>query len=64
MYLNSGMSTAISSIEYDAKTATLVLIFVKGGSYTYKNVPPKVVEALKDASSQGHYFNTHIRKQY
>ena len=58
------MSTCVASFQYDKKTRTLVINFVKGGSYTYENVPPTVIKGLQQAGSQGQYFNAHIRNNY
>jgi hypothetical protein len=58
------MSSAIANISYTEKTRTLTISFVKGGSHQYHDVPPEVVEELKNAGSQGAYFNENIRKAY
>jgi hypothetical protein len=55
------MSTAIASSQYDPNTQTLVVSFVKGGSFTYTNVPQALADGLRDAGSQGKYFNQVIR---
>jgi len=58
------MSSCVADIEYDQETRTLVIEFVKGGSYTYHNVPPAVVAGLQQAGSPGRYFNANIRYSY
>jgi hypothetical protein len=58
-------SAAIERAEYDAENATLWLWFVEsGGPYAYRAVPEDVFDALRDASSQGRYYNEHIRDRY
>lgn len=59
------MSTCVASIDYDEKTRTLVVGFVKGGgSYTYEDVPPLVVKNFKSAGSLGQFFNSNIKNSY
>jgi len=58
------MSTCVADYQYDKKSKELTIQFVKGGSYTYHEVPQRVVTNLKKAGSQGQYFNAFIRNQY
>lgn len=58
-------STAVERAEYDAETSTLRLWFVEsGGPYAYRAVPEDIFAALCDATSQGRYYNEHIRDRY
>lgn len=57
-------STVIRSINYDAVTQTLQVIFVSGLIYAYKKVPLDVFEAMKAAPSKGTYLNTMIKGKY
>jgi len=58
------MSTCVASYHYDKKTKELTIQFTKGGSYTYHDVPKQIVQGLKQAGSQGQFFNANIRNQY
>ena len=57
-------STVISSISYDAGTATLRITFVSGMIYDYKNVPQEIYHALKTSGTKGIYLNHHIKGKY
>lgn len=63
-WLNSMPSTVISSIHYDASSATLRIGFVSGLVYDYRNVPAEIYTALKTSKTKGIYFNQHIKGHY
>jgi len=58
------MSTCVSDIQYDQETRTLTVAFVKGGTFSYQDVPPHVVKAFKAAGSLGQFFNANIKHNY
>jgi hypothetical protein len=55
-------SRQLSSIGYDAATATLEVEFRKGGVYQYHGVPAEIYRQLIHAQSIGTYFNTFVRE--
>lgn len=57
-------SSTIKSVDYRAGTRTLEIAFHSGGTYTYANVPPRVVHGLTQAESKGKYFHAHIKGTY
>jgi hypothetical protein len=61
-YLTSG---AINRAEYDPRTSTLSVWFVKSGaSHDYYDVPFNTYEGLMHASSVRQFFDTRIRDRY
>jgi len=57
-------SSMIASVEYSAKTQTLVVEFTRGNLYNYYKVPEVVFNELIAAESIGKYFNTNIKNVY
>ena len=57
-------SSVVSSMSYDAVTATLRIIFVSGMVYDYKNVQEEIYKAMKTSGSKGIYLNQHIKGRY
>lgn len=57
-------STVISTMVYDAATATLRVTFVSGMIYEYKNVPEEIYIAMKTSGAKGIYLNKHIKGKY
>ena len=57
-------SSVIAAMKYYPDTSTLRVIFVSGIVYNYKNVPQKVYEAMKAASSKGKFLNEQIKGKY
>lgn len=57
-------SSTIASIGYDPTTEILEVEFHKTGLYQYFNVPGFLYESFMAASSQGVFFNSHIRGQF
>lgn len=57
-------SSVVESIEYNALTFTLRVIFVSGTVYDYKGVPAEVYRAMKSAFSKGAFLNRHIKGKY
>ena len=53
-------SSVIASVGYDAKSATLELVFHTGGIYQYYGVPSMLYEQLLTADSIGKFFHEHI----
>ena len=57
-------SSVVSTFRYDPASATLRIIFVTGMIYDYLNVPEKIYEALRNATSKGRYLNQNIKGHY
>jgi hypothetical protein len=57
-------SSAIRRIEHDELTHQLYVTFTKGKAYTFYAVPRSVYEAFLNASSQGTFYNDHIKGRY
>jgi hypothetical protein len=58
-------STAISDINYQPETKTLFVRFRESGElYRYIDVPPRVYEAFRKASSKGRFLNRYIKDRY
>ena len=57
-------SSVVLNTSYNKDTATLMITFVSGKMYAYKNVPLKVYNAMMASGSKGIYFNLHIKGQY
>jgi hypothetical protein len=54
-------SSVISAMQYNPKDATLRIVYVSGMVYDYLDVPEKIYQAMKRASSKGTYLNKHIK---
>ena len=58
-------STAISRIVYEPDTLTLNVWFRESDEhYRCYDVPPRVHDAFRKATSKGRFFNTHIKDRY
>jgi hypothetical protein len=57
-------SSQIAAVGYDANTQELRVAFVKGGLYSYDDVPAEVFENLKQAASVGSYFHDAVKGAY
>jgi len=57
-------STVIRSFDYDAEAHRLDIRFVSGRLYSYLDVPERVAEAMRRATSKGGFFNRRIRDRY
>jgi hypothetical protein len=57
-------STVIATSEYDASTRTLVIRYVSGMVYRYKDVPAEVYAEMKAAFSKGQFLNKFIKGRY
>lgn len=58
-------SSAVSRIEHDPFTGTL-LVWFRGGTvrYAYEGVPQRVYRAFCNATSKGAFFQRYIRPRY
>tara|TARA_Y100000034_G_C6852753_1_gene387052 strand:+ start:987 stop:1220 length:234 start_codon:yes stop_codon:yes gene_type:complete len=54
-------SSMIEAIGYDAETSTLLVDFVKGGTYSYADVPESVYADLISAESVGKAFHATVK---
>ena len=57
-------SSVIAYSHYREADCTLIVGFVSGVKYEYKNVPPSVYAAFKKAKSKGTYLNKHIKGHF
>ena len=58
-------STCFSSIGYDAKNHTLIVVVRDSGvEYNYYDVPEKTWKAFYNSDSLGGYFNEKIKEYY
>ena len=57
-------STAISTIDYDAERAKLLVRFQTGERYVYVGVPGEVHRSFCGAESKGRFFQAEIRDRY
>lgn len=54
-------STNIAKAGYDAKTQTLAVEFVAGGTYYHYKVPEELWVGLRSAASPGRYYRMNLR---
>ncbi|AKF24687.1 hypothetical protein YH65_04260 [Sulfurovum lithotrophicum] len=57
-------SSAISYIGYDSATMKMKITFKQSKTYDYCNVPQNVFDDFLNASSQGIYYDLHIKDKY
>lgn len=57
-------SSNIKAVGYDEDSSTLQVEFKNGGTYQYFDVPERVFEELRDASSVGGYLASNIKGVY
>jgi len=57
-------SSVVAAIRYDTVTSTLRVIYVSGSVYDYKQVPEKIYNEMRTASSKGEFLNKHIKPNY
>ena len=57
-------SSSIRAIGYETETQSLIVGFVSGAVYSYRNVPEDVYRAFIDAPSKGRYFASEIRPRF
>lgn len=58
------VSTRIAAIGHSILTNTMLIEFVKGGSYAYYDVPEPIFKEFKAAGSIGRYFEDDIKGKY
>lgn len=64
LILNEYDSTNIKSSQYNTDTQELIVVFKKGGKYSYNKVPIGIFTKMRLAESQGSYFSKNISKNY
>lgn len=57
-------SSNISEINYDAVSKLLIVHFIKGGVYSYKNVEESVFDDFVKSESVGSFFHKNIKSKY
>ena len=54
-------SSNIKSVGHSGARNVLVVEFLNGSIYLYKNVPVEVYTDMLEATSKGRYFNKHVK---
>ena len=57
-------SSVVAALKYDAKESKLRVIYTSGNIYDYKEVPEKVYDEMRKASSKGEFLNKQIKPNY
>jgi len=57
-------SSVILKYHYYKEEQILLVTFVSGSVYRYKNVPGNVFEQFRQARSKGIFFNDHIKTKF
>ena len=57
-------STVVAHMDYYPDSATLRITFTSGKKYDYLQVPAKIYEAMRKATSKGSYLNRFIKGNY
>jgi len=57
-------STVIASFEYDESSQELIITFISGVKYRYKDVPHDVYLQMKASREKGIYFNKKVRGKF
>jgi hypothetical protein len=57
-------STVIEKMEYNAQANTLLIKYVSGQSYLYKNVPETVYKELMASRMKGRYLRFFVKDKY
>jgi len=57
-------STVISEFHYDQSSRELIITFVSGLIYRYKNVPEEVYLDFKTYREKGIFFNKNIKGKF
>ena len=58
------ISKAIKAVGYDSSTQRMKIQFIEGKTYDFCNVPQRIFDGLRQASSKGTYYHDHIRDHY
>lgn len=64
IYKNFENSSQLFSANYDDTRNEMLIIFRKGYTYRYFEVPEEIYIALCEAKSAGSYFNKNIAKKF
>jgi hypothetical protein len=57
-------STVIRRFDYSPERRELMVEFVTGRRYVYRDVPEGEARAMRGAFAKGRYFNARIRDRY
>jgi lysyl-tRNA synthetase class 2 len=57
-------STVIRHFDYVPERRELIVEFVTGRRYAYREIPEQEAAAMRAAFAKGRYFNAHIRDRY
>ncbi len=57
-------SSVVKYFYYEKNSRDLVVVFVSGMVYKYKNVPEKIFNKMKQAFSKGVFLNRFIKGRY
>lgn len=56
--------SVVDNFHYDSETLSLIVKYVSGIVYRYKNVSENVYKEMKAAVSKGKYLNCKIKPNY
>ncbi|MFD0941495.1 KTSC domain-containing protein [Pedobacter boryungensis] len=57
-------SSVVEHIKYDPEKKDLIVVFVSGDVYRYKDVPEKIYKNFKASISKGTFLNRTIKKKF
>lgn len=57
-------SSAIAAIGYDEDSCTLLVEFIKSGSYHYEGVSLETYEVFLGAESKGRFFQQNVKGRF
>ena len=57
-------SSVVSQFKYNIENQSLIVHYVSGIVYKYKNVPEKIYKEMKASLSKGQYLNYKIKPNF
>ena len=57
-------SSTIAAIDYNERQQILLVVFHRGGTYVYYDVPKEIYSGLLQAPSKGEYHKNNIKYSY
>ena len=63
-YVKIEGSSSIAGVKYNTDDEMLIVHFVQGSEYIYKDVPQEKFQKLLESESKGKYFAKEIRTEY
>ena len=56
--------STIGQVSYDGDKKALTVVFDKGGTFEYADVPQATYDDLQKAESKGEFFNKNVRGKF